>query len=167
MRKLLLLLGFLCCINLISCRQITTTEDSLSCGIDDVPVVDYSDYVITSIAIREIDELGRSISVEYYYTDFDEINNYVNSIFTSLATEEVNGGIGPLTGRINNAWITLESTEGSSIILNLYSMNGSSEQIILGVSYEQNTSLCNPEFYYTNIYTNEIIAILDFYNAIY
>lgn len=142
---------------LLSCAQ--TQETEVTTYSISVPQVEYSNYEINYIAIRNMDSDGRTLSIDYFYDNFTNVSSNVESILNGLYDATPNGGIGPLYGRYNNAWIKLEAPDSSTLTLNLYKTESST---ILGLIIDDNIDNIT-EYFFVDYFGNNITSILNYY----
>ncbi|XMB71878.1 hypothetical protein RJI07_07195 [Mycoplasmatota bacterium WC30] len=156
MKKIISVFVIIILVNMsVACQGNSTSTVSPSTNIT-LPVMDYSTYVIEYIAIRNMDDDGRTISIDYYYDDFENVDNHVITLLADLPNRSPNGGIGPLTGRHNDGWIELTGQDDSTLTLNMYFFDDST---ILGVMVNEGST----EYFFEDYYDTEISSILNNY----
>lgn len=142
------------CLFLCSCDKATTSESETSYSL---PEINYSEYSLDYLVIRNIDENGRTLSLDYYYDDFDLISSQINIIKDELSNIDYYDGIGPSTGKYNDGWVILKDSEGASFILNFYIYDG---YTVLGLMLDE----LSTEFLFKDIFDDEIENIFEYYN---
>jgi hypothetical protein len=154
-KVILIVVAFLISIFLFSCQN-NTTENTISSEIENpsVPIVEFSDYSLEYFVVRNKDENGRTISLDYFYDNLNQILTQVNLILSELPDVTFNGGFGPLSGRYDDGWVVLSSSDDSSIMLYFYLMD---DYTILGLKCDDSDF----EFYYEGLFDTEILAIFD------
>lgn len=151
-KAIMLLLVVLSSVFLFACHQSTTSTEEWANPT--IPDIDYSSFNVDYFAIRSKDEFGRTISVNYYYTDLDQIIDIISQITTELPETHFNGGIGPLTGRYNDGWVEMTGSDDSSLLLNFYLLD---DYTILGLKVENSPY----EFYFNGLFDAEILSIFN------
>jgi len=151
MKKIGVILVFLVIVFvLFACQGSTTTSQETM--YPTFPVLDYSSYSLDYLVIRNKDESGRTISLDYYYDNLEQVSTQVSSILSELPNVCYNGGIGPLTGRYNDGWVTLKGQDNSSLTLIFYLFD---DYTILGLMVDQYST----EFFYQGFFDTEMLAI--------
>ncbi|MDD3123637.1 MAG: hypothetical protein PHC62_09030 [Candidatus Izemoplasmatales bacterium] len=152
---MLILMAIISIITLMGYKNRVTSTLSVQRS-PSMPVVDLSNYFITYIAIRYTDDFGKTVAIEYYYDNLNDVFIFLDSILIDLENTVPNGGIGPKSGRYNNGWIELVGLDNSILTFNLYLIE---DKAILGVYFSSNMT----EYFYNDLFSNQIKSILDYY----